>query len=272
VELQVSGALVRTDWMDWRARANVSFNRSDALDLNCRDVGGEQGCEEITASNKAEIRVGYAVPTYWAYRVTNPDEYAAPIISDTLEAVGPVYPTRLLGFGTSISLWDRVMVDALLEHQGGHYLPNYTGYQNSRRGVWFDCYEIQEAMAAAYRGDASAVSGYTALERARCATNVEGGHNSDFWVDKADFWKLRSVSISYQLPEEWVSRYADRATLTVAGRNLYTWTDFRGTDPEIEDFNDRVGQVSEGAGEYGRREYYNLPPARSFLLSLRVTF
>ena len=44
-----------------------------------------------------------------------------------------------------------------------------------------------------------------------------------------------------------------------------------GTDPEIEDYSDRAGQGS-GAGAYGRREYYNLPPARSFLATLRVTF
>jgi hypothetical protein len=198
------------------------------------------------------------------------------LVSDTLEEIGPVYPTRLIGLGTTITLGDHVTIDALLEHQGGHYLPNYTGYQNSRRGVWYPCYEIQRAMADYRDGSTGALDGYTALERARCATNVSGSHtiahNSDFWVDKADFWKLRSVSIAYQLPEAWVSRYVSRATLSLAARNLFTWTDFVGTDPEIEDFSDRAGQVSEGAGEYGRREYYNLPPSRSFLLTLRVTF
>jgi hypothetical protein len=127
-------------------------------------------------------------------------------------------------------------------------------------------------MAREYAGEPSNLGDYTALDRARCATNVEGGHSSDYWIDKADFWKLRSVSLAFELPPQWVSRYADRATLTLAGRNLLTWTDFVGTDPEIEDFTDRAGQVSEGAGEYGRREYYNLPPSRAFLLSLSVTF
>lgn len=272
VEFQVSAALFRSDWLEWRARTNLSFSRSEAVDLNCRDVGGTELCEQISASNKAQIRVGHAVPTIWAFRVTNPDAHAAPIVSDTLEAVGPVYPTRLVGLGTTVTLGERVIVDALLEHQGGHYLPNYTGYQNSRRGVWYPCYDVQSEMAKEYRGETSDLGAYTALERARCATNVEGGHNSDFWVDEADFWKLRSVSLTYELPPRWVGRYVDRATLSLAGRNLWTWTDFVGTDPEVEDFTDRAGQVSEGAGEYGRREYYNLPAYRSFLLSLRVTF
>jgi hypothetical protein len=136
-------------------------------------------------------------------------------------------------------------------------------------------------MAAAFNGEPNQLDSFTALERARCATNVEGafdpvsgkpGHDSDFWVDKADFWKLRQVSLSYELPASLVGRYADRATFTLSGRNLFTWTDFQGTDPEIEDFTDRVGQVSEGSGEYGRREYYNLPATRTFLFSLHVTF
>jgi len=273
-EFQLTAALLRTQNFEWRARANLSFQSSDAIDLNCHAVEGQTGesCEQISASNKAYIRVGYAVPTYWGYRVTNPDEHAAPIVSDTIEAIGPVYPTKLLGFGTTVSIGQHVTVDGLLEFHGGNYLPNYTGYQNSRRGVWYPCYDIQREIAKDYHGEANNLSQYTALERARCATNVIGGHNSDFWVDKADFWKLRSVSVSYQLPEAWISRYASRATLSLAGRNLLTWTDFVGTDPEVEDFTDRAGQVSEGAGEYGRREYYNLPPSRSFLLTLRVTF
>ena len=284
VEFQLNTALYRSEFLEWRARANLAFSRNEALDLNCQDLDGDaangkEACEEIGVANLAQIRVGHPVPTYWAYQILNPDEFAAPIRSDSLLPVGPVYPTRLLGFSTSISLGNRITLEALVEHQGGHFLPNYTGYQDARRGVWFDCYEVQKAIAADRAGNTSALDGYTALERARCATNLQGsgsssnpkGHDSNYWVDKADFWKLRSVSVSFQLPDRLVQRYADRATLTLAGRNLLKWSDFQGTDPEIEDYSDRAGQGS-GAGSYGRREYYNLPPSRSFLATLRVTF
>jgi hypothetical protein len=189
-------------------------------------------------------------------------------------------PTRLLGFSTSLQIGDHITVDALLEHQGGHYLPNYTGIQDARRGVWYDCYEIQRVFAQVKStGNESLLDPYTALERAKCATNIMGaastsnptGYEYNYWIQKADFWKLRSISVSFQLPEAWVERFADRATFTLAGRNLFKWTGFEGTDPEIEDYSDRAGQGA-GAGSYGRREYYNLPPSRSFLATLRVTF
>ncbi len=285
LEFQLNAALYRSDFIEWRARANMSFSRSEAGDLNCQDLDGNaangaETCQIISVGNGAYIRTGETIPTYWGWKIMNPEAHAAPIRSDSLLPIGPVYPTTLLGFNTSVSIGDYITVDALLEHQGGHYLPNYTGYQNSRRGVWYNCYEIQKVMAQVRStGNESLLDPYTALERGRCATNVTGsssaanpaGHNSNYWIDKADFWKLRSISVSFNFPDAWIERYADRATFTLAGRNLLKWTDFEGTDPEIEDYSDRAGSGS-GAGSYGRREYYNLPPARSFLATLRVTF
>jgi TonB-dependent starch-binding outer membrane protein SusC len=286
LEMQINAALYRSDFIEWRVRANLAFSKSEALDLNCQDTdgnpaNGKENCQVVSAGLGAYIRTGgTAVPTYWVYKIMNPDEHAAPIRSDTILPIGPVMPTRLLGFSTSLSIGDNITVDALLEHQGGHYLPNYTGYQDARRGVWFDCYEIQRAMAAVYKGGAqSLLDPYTAMQRARCATNImgagavtnQGGHDSSYWYEKADFWKLRSISVSYQLPEAWIQGVADRATFTLAGRNLFKWTNFTGTDPEVEDYSDRAGQGG-GAGAYGRREYYSLPPSRTFLATLRVTF
>ena len=75
------------------------------------------------------------------------------------------------------------------------------------------------------------------------------------------------------LPQELIGGFADRASVTLSGRNLYTWTDYSGLDPEIEDFRDRAeGGVFDGATDYGRREYYNLPNPRQWLMSFRVTF
>jgi TonB-linked SusC/RagA family outer membrane protein len=263
-EFQVSGTLFRNDWLDWSGRANMAFMETEAVDLDG---------QSLSADNKAYIREGYSVPHYFGRQVLNPNEFADPEVSDETLPIGPVYPTTLLGFTTTVNFLDRFALDALLEHQGGHYLPNYTGYQNGRRGVWYPCYGIQEKIFAAETGaDPNALNDVTALDRALCATNRYRGYNSDFWVEKADFWKLRSVSLTFNLPTEWVSSFASSAAVSLQGTNLLKWTDYTGLDPEIEDFADRVGQVAEGAGEYGRREYYNLPPARTFLLSFRVTF
>ncbi len=263
VEFQVTSQLYRSDNFEWNVRGNFAFNKNEATELQEQEIFGD---------NKAEIREGFAVPTYFGRKVMNPDEFAEPII-ERGQRLGNVNPTRLIGLNTNFTLFQRFTVDALLEHQGGHMLPHYTGYQNSRRGVWHPCFDVQAALVAQFNGDDSLLSGFTAEQRAKCRMNGIGGNQSDFWVEKADFWKLRSVALSIDIPTHLLRGLASRGTLTFSGTNLVLWTDYSGNDPELEDFRDRSeGGIFDGTGDFGRREYYNIPAPRTFLASLRLTF
>ncbi|MEZ4423134.1 MAG: SusC/RagA family TonB-linked outer membrane protein [Gemmatimonadota bacterium] len=262
-EFQLSATLLQSESLEWRVRGNLAFNSNEAVDL---------GGQNLDADNLAGIREGDPVPSYYGLVVTNPDDFADPVIEQDA-FIGAVNPTRIIGLNSSLSLGQSILADILFEHQGGHYLPNYTGYQNGRRGVWYPCYGIQEKIFASRAGDASALNDVNAMDRARCATNLYGGHDASYWIEKADFWKLRSVSLTYNLPSEWVSRWASRASVTLSGVNLIRWTDYSGVDPEVEDFQDRAeGGIYDGATDYGRREYYQVPAPRTFLFSIRATF
>ena len=115
------------------------------------------------------------------------------------------------------------------------------------------------------------ISGYTAFERARCAPNSKSDwYDIAWWTEKADFWKLRSLSLTYRLPER-VFPWTKSANITIAGRNLFTLTDYTGTDPESTDIEDAQGTGSD-AGAFGRRDYYQIPPGRTLIVSLRLTF
>lgn len=52
---------------------------------------------------------------------------------------------------------------------------------------------------------------------------------TEAYFQDASFVKLREVSATYTLPERWLGK---RASITLAGRELRTWTDYRGIDPE----------------------------------------
>ncbi len=53
------------------------------------------------------------------------------------------------------------------------------------------------------------------------------------YVENGSYAKLREIAVSYQLDPRWLRmRGVTGATLTVAGRNLKTWTDYTGWDPE----------------------------------------
>jgi TonB-linked SusC/RagA family outer membrane protein len=262
-EFQITAVPLQSERFDWTVRANLGFNDNEAVDLNG---------QEIFADNKAGVREGFPVPSYFGAKVMNPNEFADPVV-EADQFYGAVNPTRIIGLGSTLTFNQNLTADVLFEHQGGHFLPQYTGYQNARRGVWFQCFDAYPAIIAADQGNPAAVAGLTAQERALCALNGTGGFNSDFWVESADFWKLRQVALTYQLPQSFVSRFASRGSVTLSGSNLFLWTDYSGLDPEVEDFNDRAeGGIYDGNGDYGRREYYNIPAPRTFLLSFRFTF
>lgn len=268
-EFQITTGLLRTETFDWRFRTNLSFLDSEAIDLD----GDPEFDTCIYVGLLSEICEGERFPVLVGDMITNPNEFADPVIVEDT-AKGPTYPTRMIGIGTTLSIGNSLTLDALLEHQGGHYLTNYTGYQNGRRGAWFPCFEIQGQMIEAYQGNASALDGVTAEERARCAisstVNPGYGFSSDYWMEKADFWKLRQITLSYRLPEGLLA-FARSATVNLSARNLLTWTDYSGTDPEVQDFADQTG-TTVGGGEFGRRDYYQVPNPRTYMLSVRLSW
>ena len=86
---------------------------------------------------------------------------------------------------------------------------------------------------------------------------------SQFFIERASFVKLRDVSIRYALHGGPVSRFLgfSRAEFSFTGRNLVTWTDYTGLDPE----SNLTGQ-STARG----LEYFNNPRVRSFVFQISL--
>ena len=75
-------------------------------------------------------------------------------------------------------------------------------------------------------------------EQARAqATFLPGGGNSVAFLEPGWFIKLRELSLTFEAPERWARAFrASRLSLTLAGRNLWTITDYTGVDPEVNAF------------------------------------
>ena len=88
------------------------------------------------------------------------------------------------------------------------------------------------------------------------------------FIQDGSFVKLREVTLSYTLPENVVGTLfrgqAQGARVELSGRNLYTWTDYRGLDPEVSNFGNQAIARNIDVAPY--------PPSRSFFFSLGVDF
>jgi TonB-linked SusC/RagA family outer membrane protein len=265
LELHASLGLLRTNTLDWRARGNFTKLSSKVVNL------GEY--DEIYLGYNGYVKVGYPIVTYWGRKVLNPDAIADPILSEKDEMLGAVYPDRTFGVGTSVTLYNRLTLDVLGEGQFGGHLENDVAWNGSFRGNWYPCMDVQQKKVQALGADRkkgtaddnpAALAGVSALWRARCPlTRAEAGKN--YWTEPTDFFKLRSVALSFDLPQGWVPR-ASAASLTLAGRNLFAWTKYSGPDPEVNDVTDA------GINRLERRDYFVFPPSRSFTAALRLTF
>ena len=88
-----------------------------------------------------------------------------------------------------------------------------------------------------------------------------------FWVEDGSFVKLREIAISYNFSKDLLARtkFIENAKLSLIGRNLLTFTDYSGWDPEVTNY-------SSGTQQYFSVDYGVYPTQTSYSLSLKLNF
>jgi TonB-linked SusC/RagA family outer membrane protein len=80
-------------------------------------------------------------------------------------------------------------------------------------------------------------------------------------IDNGSFIKLRELSLGYQLPK--IAKWINNASVTLVGRNLVSWDDYNGYDPE----------TNAGGNSTTLRgiDFGNVPIPRTYQLILRMS-
>ena len=93
-------------------------------------------------------------------------------------------------------------------------------------------------------------------------------NSAEGYIQDGSFVKLREVTLSYELPATWTTRlfgsYARAVRAELSGRNLLTWTDYKGVDPEVSNFGNQNIVRNADLAPY--------PPTRSYFFSLSADF
>jgi TonB-linked SusC/RagA family outer membrane protein len=173
---------------------------------------------------------GYPLGGYWARPITGfGDANSNGIIeSDEIsvgdEAVfrGRALPNKEVSLNSALTLFDgRVRVGTQFDYRGGNYLDNAIES--------FRCTPVLNCRGAV---DKTAPLEEQANAQAVLHEATEWGYYEPAW-----FIKLRELSLTLFAPDSWARRFrASRLSLTLAGRNLWTITDYSGVDPEVNAF------------------------------------
>ncbi len=194
-------------------------------------------------------QVGYPLGAMWAQQVQRNADGSLlkvagrPVIDTASVYKGPSVPTREMSFSTGIRVFQRLNFHGLLDYKSGHYQFNVKDWRRDRASVSWDTVN-------------PAADPDEVLVRTFASQTL-------LHIQKADFLKLRDLSLSYDLPPSAVRGLLNRATLTAAGHNLKIWTKYGGADPEVN-FN--------GVSTFNRNDSWTVPMTRRYSLSLAVAF
>ena len=264
IELSLFGAPVQLKNFGWDMRVNVATNANKLTSFGVvgKTVDTPTGQPFATVQ---QHRPGYPLGGYW---VTPPQRAAdgSPIIvngapvynaGDTARRyIGPSTPTREVGFSNTFSLFRYIRVYTLLDYKGGHYIFNQK--ERSR------CQAANDNCAA--NNDPRARFPVTAADTIlskelilRRVANV-----SPEWIQKADFVKLREVSLTVDVPSQWMRRTgASSGSFVLSGRNLAIWSDYDGVDPEVNSY---------GGRNFVRIDAYALPMVRRMSVGFNLQY
>ncbi len=265
IETMLNAQIIRGDSYGWDLGINFSANRGKVLKLSGNDT--------TIVSGYIQQRIGYA-PFSWFVPIVTSAEYDPstgrainPMCADGHGGNTPCYNENgvvvapRLPFGRANPAWEgsvssnvrflnNFRLNALVDFKGG--------YKKADNNIRIRCQIFTTCLEAieTEKTDPRLLAQYQS-----------SGTLRDFMYNDGKFAKLREISLSYDAPKSLAERVGARAvTLNVAARNLHTWTNYTGVDPENY-------FISGGAG--GGTQFTDqseLPQLASFIFSAHLSF
>jgi TonB-dependent starch-binding outer membrane protein SusC len=259
VELLLNARMIDTPRFRWDATVNGSFVRNELTEIGVDPVTGEPLPPIIFGLGGASQRhtVGRPLGAYFARPYTFNDANGDGIItpeeltftSDTAVYIGSPFPTRELSFSSGVTMFEWLRISGMLDYRGG--FKNFNSTDEFRCGSFLNCESLYDVNAS--------------LERqARNVATLYEDEAYGFFED-ADFVKLRELAFTFTAPRQFAERFRSQGlSLTIAGRNLATWTDYTGFDPEIN--------FAGSGSNFSTAEFLTQPPARTWTARVNVAF
>lgn len=260
IELSTTLRAITRPSFTWEINGNIATN-GDRI----RDLGG---ISSVVASAGFANIVGYPIGGIFTKRVVSADRDGTTNLATNVLCDGGVgkaavscaqAPFVYLGtptpkvtgaLGTTLNIGQRLRLYALGDFRRGNRVQNAIEQLRCTGGVG-----AQLCRANYFPLEASTI--YLA---GAVPTAPTQGITAEYFQD-ASFAKLRELSITYTLPPSWLK---SRASVSVAGRNLMTWTKYRGLDPEANANN--AGTTTQALDQAVT------PPLRMFTTTINITW
>ena len=209
LEALVDALILQGHDVRWTGSLSLALQRNRVTQLN--------GVPQMVGNDP--MVQGYAFGGVWARPYTYSDANGDGILSGTelgylpLTYIGPPLPTLESALSTDLALGPSIVVSGTFDYRRGNRVVDHTGELRCNFAI---CRGTEDPSSSL----------------AEQAAGLGGSGTAGFAEDGA-FMRVREIAVHWTLPASWSGPGGTRAQLTVAARNLVTWTHYRGLDPEV---------------------------------------
>ncbi|HEV2148058.1 MAG TPA: SusC/RagA family TonB-linked outer membrane protein [Longimicrobiaceae bacterium] len=256
VEIALGATPLRRDNFSWFTRTTFSANRSRI--------------EELPVPSFRTGGFGTALGAFQIEEGESATQIVANVIRDgkvVVEKVGDANPDFQMAFTNELT-FGRFQLYGLVDWHRGHEIINLTK-------LLFDFGQNTADFALDPQPGVDPLTGQPIRDKAgNQITTTRGsrrligfGRETRPYIEDGSFVKVREVSLSYEIPSRALSRVGlgvNDAKISLSGRNLLTFTDYTGLDPEVSNFGNQ--QIARNI------DVAPFPPSRSIWLSMSLGF
>lgn len=260
-EVVLNGAILRGPFT-WNASFNISTYRNEILSLASpvppasRTLGRlavGQPFGQFFGRMYAGVDPATGDALYYKADKSTTNSYS--LAADTI--LGDPNPDFYGGFNNRFS-FKGFDLDIQCQFVKGNDLYNIAGFFQSVNGDYFDNQTVDQMSYWRNPGDITSVPQPRLYES-------NGAGKSSRWVQDGSYFRVKSVNLGYNLPRSVLSRWKmENARVYVAALNLFTFTDYKGYDPEIN--TTYTGNLNLG------HDFYTPPQARTISIGINVGF
>lgn len=201
-------------WSFWGQKVLTSLSELESVDgLVVNTAGGTHPLEDFAVNRQGHVVLKNSIGTESEKPLLLEEDGVAKSVF-----LGDGQADFSAGFNTTVTLFGNLHLYATLDWQhGGKKYSSTTQYMTSydRSGLW------QEYALAG-------------LPEAYSYALYNGNAVTSVWLEDNSYVSLREVSLGYSLPQSFVKKSGvfQNVRISVTGRNLFTWSNFSGSNPE----------------------------------------
>lgn len=267
LEVMVKSYNYTGDRFQWTTNANFSLNRNKVL-----DIGGED--QVIFAGSIPEsgfaviVQEGLPLGSFYGFRSLGVNPETGDLVFEDLNddgeitdedrtIIGDSNPDFFVGLSNTVT-YGSFELDFLFQGVVGNDVLNATRIETE------GMFSVKNASSTVL-DRWQAPGDITRIPRAVFGDPNQNSRISDRFIEDGSYVRLRTVTLTYRLPESVLSRLPiKQLTVYATGQNLWTLTSYSGYDPEVN--RDGGSAISQGI------DYGTYPQSKTLTGGIQVDF